>query len=644
MATNEPTGFDELFASFQGAVAGRYSLERELGRGGMGIVYLAREVRLDRMVAIKLLPPKLSTMKERFLREARTAAKLSHPHVIPIYSVEELGEFVFFVMAYVDGITLGARVRERGPLPPSEATKVLREVAWALAYAHEQGVIHRDVKPDNIMMENGSGRAYVADFGIAGQVKDATTWQGGEVIGTPEFMSPEQALGEDIDHRSDLYSLGAVAFYSLSARLPFEAPTISEVLAKQISNEAPALTSIAPGVPRRIAQIVDQCMAKDRQDRPQSAGQLGEILSRTLEHRKELPLALRAFVKHDSRFDGPAVILYPFIALGGAGAVGFPLGMTAAWGTLIAAMTVVPIGVLISRARKMLRLGFQQGDLAVAFKSEIERGQEERTFLTGQKVTVVERLLKAGGIVAVTLFPVVMGSIVVFGVLGVVPVIGEVVNTFLPYVAMAMMGGMLCGVGYLTLLQRRKDVDTEVWGRLWTGRIGKWLFKVARTFLPAKALPSAMTHRPTEMVIALAADQLFSDLPKHARKGLEDLPNVVARLEGDARRMRARLEELQDTMIDDLGAKDERTTNLMAELRAEREKLQKSLADTVAALETIRLSLLHLHAGKTNVRSLTTDLGRAREIADDVDRLMSGAREVSLILKNRPASSRTPVS
>src|SRR3954470_12755086 len=215
---------DATFVAFQEALAGRYSLERELGRGGMGIVYLAREVRLDRPVAIKLLPPQADRagLRQRFLREARTAAKLSHPHVISIYAVEEVDSFVFFAMAYVEGKTLTARIRERGPMPPSEAAKMLREVAWALAYAHEQGVVHRDVKPDNILLEDATGRAMVADFGIAGQVKDASSWQGGEIIGTPEFMSPEQALGEALDHRSDLYSLGAVAFFALSGRLPFE--------------------------------------------------------------------------------------------------------------------------------------------------------------------------------------------------------------------------------------------------------------------------------------------------------------------------------------------------------------------------------------------------------------------------------------
>src|SRR2546430_6141436 len=201
---------DRLFLDFQSAIAGRYSLERELGRGGMGVVYLASEVRLDRPVAIKLLPPSKASdpkLRERFLREARTAAKLSQPNIIPIHAVEETGEFVFFAMAYIDGETLTERVRNRGPLAPSAPSRVLRDVAWALAYAHGQGVIHRDVKPAHILLAT-NGRVLVADFGIASVVAGAGGLATGEVVGTPEFMSPEQALGEEVDGRSARYALG----------------------------------------------------------------------------------------------------------------------------------------------------------------------------------------------------------------------------------------------------------------------------------------------------------------------------------------------------------------------------------------------------------------------------------------------------
>ena len=206
---------DPLFLSFQIALAGQYSIEREIGRGGMGVVYLAREVRLDRPVAIKLLPPERAAderLRERFLREARLAAKLSHPNIIPIHAVDDAKGFVFYVMAFVDGETLAERVRSRGPLPPGEGTRIVREAAWALAHAHSHGLVHRDVKPENILLERASGRALVADFGIAAATSDQRTTGGGTVAGTPEFMSPEQALSHELDPRSDIYSLGATAY------------------------------------------------------------------------------------------------------------------------------------------------------------------------------------------------------------------------------------------------------------------------------------------------------------------------------------------------------------------------------------------------------------------------------------------------
>ena len=217
---------DSDFIALQQALAGEYSIERELGRGGMGVVSLAREVQLDRLVAIKVLPATLASqtdLRERFLREARLAAGLSHPHIVPIHRGGETAGFVFFVMAFVSGETLGARLRERGPLSPDAAARMLREVAWALAYAHGRGIIHRDVKPDNILLEADTGRAVVSDFGIARAAKEAEVTDPGRLMGTAHFMSPEQASNVPLDGRSDLYSLGVVGYLALSGRLDLEA-------------------------------------------------------------------------------------------------------------------------------------------------------------------------------------------------------------------------------------------------------------------------------------------------------------------------------------------------------------------------------------------------------------------------------------
>jgi serine/threonine-protein kinase len=626
---------DRLFLDFQSAIAGRYSLERELGRGGMGVVYLSREVRLDRPVAIKLLPPAQASdpkLRERFLREARTAAKLSHPNIIPIHAVEEIGEFVFFAMAYIEGETLTERVRRRGPLAPSEAARVLRDVAWALAYAHGQGVIHRDVKPDNILLES-TNRVLVADFGIASIVAGAGGLVSDEVIGTPEFMSPEQALGEMVDGRSDLYSLGIVGFFALSGSLPFEAEKPTEVLAKQVTEPAPPLGSVAPLVPRRIAQAIDRCLLKAPDERPEGPAALAEQLSHALEQRRELPVALRAFVKHDARLDGSGVLLYPFAMLLATPLVGFWTGsVLAGFVTLVSGYTLVPVSVLINRARRLMNAGFGHGDIGVAFKAEIDRSREERAYGQGQGggPSRIERILR--WICVPTLSTAVLTMPFVIG-LG-----PRVAYTVAAIFGWSMGIGMSSGVGALIMLQRRRDVDAEFWGRVWTGRLGRWLFGVAGLFTNRKVLPASLTHRPTELALGMAAEQLFESLPKQTRHQLRDLPDVVHRLEQDAQKMRARLEELQEALAD-VEQRDNphsaiaaRHDRIVTDLSAERDVVQQRLKDAVAALETIRLNLLRLHAGTGSVHSLTTDLGLARDLARDIDLQVEGYREIESAL------------
>jgi len=272
------------FAELASALSGQYELQREIGRGGMGVVYLARDVRLDRLVAIKTLPRHLSDVvtRERFLREARTAASLSHPNIVPIYRADEAGGFVYFVMAYVDGESLAERVRERGPLPPREAAGYLRDVALALGYAHAHGVIHRDVKAENILLERVTGRALVTDFGIARVTAAAPLTATGHVLGTVHYMSPEQVAGETLDGRTDLYALGVAAFLALSGVFPFDHETASAVLVAHVTKRAPSLAETAPAVPAALAAIVDKCLMREASQRYATGDDLAHVLERVL--------------------------------------------------------------------------------------------------------------------------------------------------------------------------------------------------------------------------------------------------------------------------------------------------------------------------------------------------------------------------
>jgi eukaryotic-like serine/threonine-protein kinase len=270
------------------ALGDAYTIEGEIGRGGMGVVYRARDERLQRRVAIKVLPPELAFQKdirERFTREAQTAARLSHPHIVPIHTVGEGQGLVYFVMGYVDGESVAARIRRRGRLPVDEARRIMMEAADALSAAHALSIIHRDIKPDNILLEGSRGRVMVTDFGIAkalSSTSGATLTGAGVAIGTPAFMSPEQAAGErEIDGRSDVYSLGVVSFQMLTGDLPFTAPTVAGILMKQITEPAPDIRNRRPDVPEDLALAVSRCLEKDPENRWPSA----DALRRSLESR-----------------------------------------------------------------------------------------------------------------------------------------------------------------------------------------------------------------------------------------------------------------------------------------------------------------------------------------------------------------------
>jgi serine/threonine-protein kinase len=270
------------FARFGSALAGQYELECEIGRGGMGIVYLARDLRLDRRVAIKTLPPHLagdSVVRERFLREARTAGRLSHPNIVPIHRADELGGHVFFVMGFVDGESMAQRIRALGRIDPREVIRQLSDVADALQYAHDRGIVHRDVKAENILLDGMTGRAMVTDFGIARMAEAAPLTSTGQVLGTVYYLSPEQVSGDPVDSRSDIYSLGVVAYLALAGRFPFDAELASAVLIAHVNKRAPALGSVVAGIPGALAEVIDRCLAKNPGDRFQSCSELADTLA-----------------------------------------------------------------------------------------------------------------------------------------------------------------------------------------------------------------------------------------------------------------------------------------------------------------------------------------------------------------------------
>ncbi|MDQ3674612.1 MAG: protein kinase [Gemmatimonadota bacterium] len=277
---------DELGTHVAQVLSANYELESEVGRGGMGIVYCARDRRLKREIAIKVLPPELSfraDIRQRFLREAETAAQLSHPNIVPIYTVEEKDNLVYFVMAYIAGDNIGQRLQQHGPMPAVEARRVLREVADALAYAHNRNVVHRDIKPDNIILDAETGRAMVTDFGIARALTDtgdSRLTATGMAIGTPAYMSPEQSAGDRaIDGRRDLYSLGVVGYQMLCGQPPFTANNTPSMLVKHLSERPIPVDERWPDLPQDLSRAVMMCLEKDPADRFPSASAFALALS-----------------------------------------------------------------------------------------------------------------------------------------------------------------------------------------------------------------------------------------------------------------------------------------------------------------------------------------------------------------------------
>jgi serine/threonine-protein kinase len=275
---------ETLEGRINAAVGHQYALETEIGRGGMSVVYRARDIRLNRTVALKVLPPELAydpAVRVRFTREAQTGAQLSHAHIVPIYDVGERDGLAWFVMAFVSGGSLASLLVREPRQPVDEVRRIVSEIADALAYAHDRGVIHRDIKPDNILLDAATGRAMVTDFGIARAMEVGSRLTAtGIAVGTPTYMSPEQAEGDrEIDGRADTYSLGVVAYQMITGRVPFTGGNALALLLKHVTERPRPIAELRPDTPRALRDAIERALMKSPEDRWPSAAALRDALA-----------------------------------------------------------------------------------------------------------------------------------------------------------------------------------------------------------------------------------------------------------------------------------------------------------------------------------------------------------------------------
>ncbi|HEX7019633.1 MAG TPA: serine/threonine-protein kinase [Gemmatimonadaceae bacterium] len=623
------------FLDVQAALAGEYSLQRELGRGGMGVVYLARDVQLDRDVAIKVLPTHLAltpSARERFLREARMAAGLSHPNIVPIHRVGEVGGFVFFVMSYVEGETLGERLRTRGPLPPAETTRVLREVAWALAYAHGRGIVHRDVKPDNIMLETATGRAVVTDFGIA-QAADVMASDPGKIMGTAQFMSPEQAAGAPLDGRSDIYALGVVGYLAMSGRLPFESSNVPAMVLRQAIEDPVSVVRAAPGLPPALGAAIDRCLARDPDSRFADGEALAAALAPTVETRPALPPTLRAWLAARNPLVVPYMGwsgLFGVLTVGNTYALatgnpGSSVGDVVVLASLAAAPLLPLVGYHLNQARRQFRAGHTLADLRAAMEvARRERAETDALSLEREEART-HRFLRLATVGAGTWLAVTF-SFLASGVI-------HENRTGIVWFLVPLLGTMALGAVSNALDVQFIPTGIRAWfqtgirDRLWNSRLGSWLARRLGAPERSRAVGGGV-FRATESALGLAAAELYAALPKAYREELAELPAIVASLEARAAEARAEM---------DVVAGMASSGSDSAALATRRMAAQQHLAESVAALEGIRLDLLRLHAGASDLAPLTTLLDAARDAGEDVRRLADAQREVADAAGRSPA-------
>jgi len=602
--------------ALEAALGGRYLLERELGRGGMGVVFLAREVALERPVAIKLLPPQLATpgLITRFVQEARTAARLAHPHIVPIHAVEQIGDLVFFVMGYIPGTTLAERVHHYGPLTPPEVARLIQEVAWALAHAHQHGVVHRDVKPENILLERGTGRAIVTDFGIA-RLREHTPASGsGRIMGTARVVSPEQAEGQPGDERSDVYSLGVTAFYALTGRYPFEALDPRAILTQHVTLPAPPVITVRPGIAPALAAAIDRCLAKSPAARFATAGDLADAVAPVREGAatpailQRITREISAFAIDLSGYGSLALVAIAAQLLRGTDFLGMGYVYTFAIALVLLSLTALR-GLSLSRlVREAVAEGWAERDLADA----IEREARIVSATTapprpGRMPSTALFVAGLAGLVAFWLGPKELGQQSLEGPLA---WLIELVSLIAP---------VAWGRWFGSRVEAPREGRPGLFSRLVTRFKLKGLFWAARLAARAPVLPpSGASDQRTEVLIAAAARDIMRALPDpdHRLYGADQL---LARLESDAAGLRNRLDELDRAAGEIGGAASPQRDTLARDVETARNVATERLGTTVSAMENLRLELLRMRTGLPAATGLTDNLEALQRLGERLD-------------------------
>jgi hypothetical protein len=491
------------------ALDGRYRIIGELGRGGNAVVYLAYDNGLQRPVALKVLlasrhGPEVD--RDRLLREARTAANLSHPNIVSIHTVEEAGDFVFFTMDYVEGETLWDIVSERGPLPVGEATRIMHDAAWAVGRAHAKGVIHRDLTPDNIMIEAGpERRVLVMDFGIAQVEAQPGIDRSGYVLGTAPFVSPEQVTGGAGDERSDVYALGITGYFAVTGELPFFADTTEEIFLQHLTEEPPPLRAFGENLDLTYSRAVNRCLAKDPGSRFASGRQLAELLATSPELRGgDLAVPLAAFVQRVNRLSERSRGVSVLVAVGLFGLVRgfFSVNWSlSAWSAgLLGFIGTVASILLLPKARRLFRAGYDRDDLVHALKVDLKREQRIMAYNHGKRAGHTRPdMIHAGSAdpqrqpdsevlddKKLIPLPARIARNVAYG--GLLILLLATALSFVPGIdlvvgfSIMLVGTVITVVGGIVshLYNRaRRDIPRSLWLAFWGSRVGGWAARVA---------------------------------------------------------------------------------------------------------------------------------------------------------------------